>query len=96
MTDLKAYYGICTTCNHAHSCTNATNEDRPTWQCEEFDTVTIVKSLNKIEDIDGKKAYRHISAKRNEYLGLCNNCEHQSYCTLAKSEGGIWHCEEYA
>lgn len=27
--------------------------------------------------------------------GLCANCEHRAGCTLPKSAGGVWHCEEY-
>jgi hypothetical protein len=27
--------------------------------------------------------------------GLCENCENRDNCLLPKSEGGVWHCEEY-
>jgi len=34
-------------------------------------------------------------AEPEVYKGLCVNCENRETCRLAKSEGGIWHCEEY-
>lgn len=27
--------------------------------------------------------------------GLCVNCMNRDACLLPKSEGGVWHCEEY-
>jgi hypothetical protein len=30
------------------------------------------------------------------YLGLCCNCENNETCQIPKTEGGVWHCEEYA
>jgi len=30
-----------------------------------------------------------------EYEGLCVNCAKREVCLLPKSEGGVWHCEEY-
>jgi hypothetical protein len=30
-----------------------------------------------------------------EYKGLCVNCANRETCLLPKSEGGVWHCEEY-
>ena len=30
-----------------------------------------------------------------QLMGLCCNCANRFTCTYPKSEGGIWHCEEY-
>ena len=30
-----------------------------------------------------------------EFRGLCSNCANRQTCLLPKSEGGVWHCEEY-
>ena len=30
-----------------------------------------------------------------EYEGLCVNCANRETCLFPKSEGGVWHCEEY-
>jgi len=27
--------------------------------------------------------------------GLCANCANRGSCLLPRSEGGVWHCEEY-
>jgi hypothetical protein len=35
------------------------------------------------------------SGGATEYKGLCANCVHRDSCLLPKSEGGVWHCEEY-
>jgi len=29
------------------------------------------------------------------YLGLCGICEHKRICSLAGTEGGIWHCRDF-
>lgn len=29
------------------------------------------------------------------YKGLCANCASRATCLLPKTEGGVWHCEEY-
>ena len=29
------------------------------------------------------------------FKGLCMNCANRYNCLLPKSEGGVWHCEEY-
>jgi len=29
------------------------------------------------------------------FKGLCMNCANRFDCLLPKSEGGVWHCEEY-
>jgi hypothetical protein len=30
-----------------------------------------------------------------ELKGLCVNCANRYTCLFPKSEGGVWHCEEY-
>jgi hypothetical protein len=29
------------------------------------------------------------------YKDLCASCAKRDSCTVSKSEGGVWHCEEY-
>ena len=31
----------------------------------------------------------------DEFKGLCVNCANRHTCLFPKSEGGVWHCEEY-
>lgn len=36
------------------------------------------------------------ASEERKYLGLCSDCENRSTCILVrKSDGGVWHCEEY-
>jgi len=37
------------------------------------------------------------SPERDEkaQIGLCVNCVNRDTCLLPRSEGGVWHCEEY-
>jgi len=30
-----------------------------------------------------------------ELRGLCVNCANRETCLFPKSEGGVWHCEEF-
>jgi hypothetical protein len=32
---------------------------------------------------------------KREFKGLCVNCANRYTCLLPRSEGGVWHCEEY-
>ena len=88
--------GICSTCNHLEECTSKKNWRGPVFFCEEFDDYLPPKEilLSKKVEVDSD-AFR-IENEANEYSGLCVNCEHRKTCTFPKSEGGVWHCEEYA
>lgn len=33
--------------------------------------------------------------KAGIFVGLCANCANRETCLIPKSEGGVWHCEEY-
>jgi len=36
-----------------------------------------------------------IDKDQDKLVGLCVDCEARHNCTFPKSEGGVWHCEEY-
>lgn len=38
---------------------------------------------------------RRRAEQGEELKGLCVNCANRSVCLLPKSEGGVWHCQEY-
>jgi hypothetical protein len=38
---------------------------------------------------------RRKEENEKEFRGLCVNCANRSICLFPKSEGGVWHCEEY-
>jgi hypothetical protein len=84
---------LCTTCNYAMDCVNATDEKRPVYYCEEYDDYT-----PPIEETAPEtKAVEAVAATGTaKYTGICVNCEHRETCPHSMTEGGIWHCEEYA
>ncbi len=90
MSDHMKYQGLCTTCNYAPSCVRMKNINMPVLYCEEFDDY--VPSPLKIVTGDIAQSKEKTYDKST---GLCCNCENREICVIPKSEGGIWHCEEY-
>jgi hypothetical protein len=85
------YQGLCLTCNHAPTCVRRLHHGEPVWQCEEFDDFQPV--VRRTAAPTEEKP--HI-ATSDLYKGLCCNCENNEFCQIPKTEGGVWHCEEYA
>jgi hypothetical protein len=84
--------GLCSTCNHARSCSYVRNPGQPVIFCEEFDSfmppvveAAVESPAPTIEDL---KTW-------DEYKGLCVNCDQRENCAIRRPETGIWHCEEY-
>ena len=90
--------GLCTTCIHASICGLGKNSDSPVIYCEEFEYRFPPMSMKaEITANTPKKARDKLTEERTDhsYKGLCINCENRETCTFPKSEGGVWHCEEY-
>jgi len=90
--------GLCSTCNNAAGCTHLQRAKFPVLQCEEFDAYQPPRS--KAGGQSAVSAGSPLGSDAGEgdsskYKGLCQDCEHRSTCTFPKSEGGVWHCEEY-
>ena len=90
----ETHRDLCCTCNCAATCINRGTPERPKFYCEQFDSY-IPRSL-----VSKKVASRAASGDKNgsdesKYKGLCLNCENRETCTLSRSHGGVWHCEEY-
>jgi len=90
------YNGLCSTCKHASTCTFPKDPQRPSFFCEEFE----------IERAAPRRRPRHDTSRLAESyvaegegpsmsMGLCSDCENNRTCVLQKTEGGVWHCEEY-
>ena len=91
--------GLCSTCNNNNNgvaCGYRALRGCDALYCEMFDI-----SPN---GSDGEVRARFVTVetvavseevKPEVYKGLCINCENREICRLAKSEGGVWHCEEY-
>ena len=91
--------GLCSCCNSFKTCTYAKDPKRPILQCEEFDGI-VPPSLKmiphgKIVPKGFEKTPTPSISELAPYRGLCSLCEDRLTCTYPKSEGGVWHCEEY-
>ncbi len=90
------YTGLCSTCNYAGECKNATNSTTPVIYCEEFDDFVeqktdIAPEVTKPDD----QTTKAMDLAANAVKGLCVNCEHRDTCQFPVPESGIWFCEEY-
>jgi hypothetical protein len=88
---IEEHLGLCTTCDNMSSCVFYTANGKPVQQCEEYS----ISSTSKVTDSRLASAAEEAAPKEYEFKGLCMNCEKRKVCRFAKSEGGIWHCEEY-
>ena len=83
--------GLCSTCISAGFCINLKARQRGAVQCELFDPGVTVVDLDRIPSMATM-----LSAQTHEpCLGLCSTCDLVGDCTMARPQGGIWHCEEY-
>jgi hypothetical protein len=81
---------LCVTCNNSATCMYLKNKKSPIYECEEFDGYA-VPPTESMPFLSPKVE----KAGNAEFKGLCVNCESRETCTFPKSEGGIWHCEDY-
>jgi hypothetical protein len=95
----KEYFGLCSSCKAASTCTYTRDFGRPVLQCEEFDGYEprrVRPVVKKIFPMSHPKFESHVEEKDSgRYKGLCSICEDLEVCTFPKPEGGVWHCEEY-
>lgn len=92
MTNTLEYKDLCSTCNYGSTCVRRQHHGKPVWQCEEFDDFQPAPKRTVVRTAAAKR-----KAKPSKlYLGLCSNCENNEICVIPKTEGGVWHCEEYA
>lgn len=83
------YYGLCSTCDSALTCTLPKSLERPVVCCEEF-AVTPEPASTK-----ANVCHADCGENGNGKLGLCANCDARATCRLPKPDGGVWWCEEY-
>jgi len=94
MLATEEYVDLCMTCNDQNLCIS--DSRRPVMFCEQFDDFTQMpeKAIEPKPETHSKKVDDD-DTDDYKFLGLCINCDHRKICPLAKSEGGVWHCEEY-
>jgi hypothetical protein len=89
------YFGLCMSCRNASVCTFPRDPAMPAFYCEEFEIET------PVSDITAEKRQPFVTVpaagKKDSsgLAGLCIDCEGRKNCSFPKSEGGVWHCEEY-
>ena len=84
------FYGICVNCDRKNDCAYRQDPDKPILFCEQYEVSTISPLK-----ISLKKPKKQTEPEKNDFLGLCINCESRFTCMFPKPEGGVWHCEEY-
>ena len=86
--------GLCVTCTSAETCMYRKNATSAIHYCEEFDdsrNVTVTKLRHTPPTLTPREEYKAPTGMK----GLCVNCEHVNTCEHAKTQGGVWHCENY-
>jgi hypothetical protein len=89
------YPRLCSTCKHASTCTFLGDPQRPSFYCEEFEIESVPAKRKTEEDKLQPTASFGTAEESGSLIGLCRDCENRQTCVFPKSEGGIWHCEEY-
>ena len=84
---------LCSTCKHAQQCTLKCKGEKPVFYCEEFDFDRPI-AMNIVNPFQVHPRPAKTNGK-TQYVGLCSDCEDRHECGSAKTEGGIWHCQEY-
>ena len=88
---VEEHLGLCTTCDNMTDCVFYKANGKSVQQCEEY----TMHAGSAAASPEAAPEVQDATPIEYEYKGLCMNCEKRTACHLAKSEGGIWHCEEY-
>ena len=88
----SSFVGLCSTCNNAATCTYRALRGGDALFCEMFDDYVPEPSLRLTAAV---AAAVPEDFQPLPFAGLCVNCESRNTCQWARSEGGVWHCEEY-
>jgi len=90
----KTRKGMCTLCTRESQCTFPSQPQLH--DCDEFEGLSR-SPVGVIESYLSHQARnRKSSAGTDDSLkGLCRNCDRREGCAFGKSDGGVWHCEEY-
>ena len=77
---------LCTVCTHAAYCIYKT-KGKVVHHCDDYESIAGIESRMIVQPEPVRKDPEMLQ-------GLCLNCLHKDDCCL-KSQGGVWHCEEY-
>mgnify|MGYP003573204554 CR=1 FL=1 len=90
MQTINGTGGLCMTCNNSATCYHYARRG-PALFCEMFDNYVATKAAASATLPETPPQLTD-----EKYAGLCMNCDHRMECRNAKTETGIWHCENYA
>ena len=79
---------ICSSCKNESDCIFIQHSETNILVCEEFELEKVVKETiesNVKQDPD-----------KEDFLGLCKNCDQRYFCKFRDNHSVIWHCEEYS
>jgi len=90
------HHSLCSTCKNASFCAFPRDTGKPVFYCEEFEIEkpAPIKTTRK-ERPQATESYATEGKDSTKFIGLCSDCENRQTCVFPKSEGGVWHCEEY-
>jgi len=89
------YFGLCMSCRNASICTFPRDPAMPAFYCEEFAIETPVSVVTTEKEQPFVTGPAGVQKDSSRLVGLCIDCEGRKNCSFPKSEGGVWHCEEY-
>lgn len=94
-----AHEGLCLTCVQEPGCTFRRFAGQPIRQCEEWIGESPLATAGPARS-DATRPVTAGHAGRDGRIqprmtGLCASCERYPTCAYAKTEGGVWHCEDY-
>ena len=78
---------ICINCNEFDTCINT--RIQPIFFCEEYDNYLNVQNKSSYNEKEV------IVSEKNDYTGLCQNCDNSKTCNFRKTDSTKWYCEEY-
>jgi hypothetical protein len=86
--------GLCVSCATAETCSYRTNSRGPVHFCEEFDS-GLPLAQTKFRKITTPISHTKHPVDAEGLKGLCVNCDNRGTCSHARTESGVWHCENY-
>lgn len=90
--------GLCANCSNRGNCVNFRARGG-VWHCNEHSTYSENLTLSA-----GSRRKQHWTTswledvpkdRKNDFKGLCINCDNRFDCRMSQTDHGIWHCEEY-
>lgn len=94
---VQEFRGLCAVCALSESCTFPRSQEKPVRECEEFEGADMdpAEKFIRARQSELKKEAMQSDQRSSNLKGLCKTCASSATCTFPRSEGGVWHCEEF-